>query len=145
MSEVKNYLQLPSMSPLPQRHYWVVNEDWTCCGYVIPRGFVSDLDTVPHIPGLFALIKGWARWSALLHDFLYSVTEMDRRVADALFYKCMLEEGVPYRYAKGMYLAVRAFGWRRFNKRRSIEYSARMQRYLADYSGDADVLNPNAS
>lgn len=145
MSEAKEYLKLPSMSPLPHRHYWVVNEDWPYYSYVVPRGFVSDLDTVPHIPILFALIKGRARWSALGHDFHYSITDMDRKQADMIFHRSMLEEGVPSGYAKAMYWAVRAFGWWRFNKRRRIPKDARMQRYLADYTGKAEVVNKPAS
>jgi len=141
MSEVKEHLKLPSLSPLPTRHFWVVNEDWDCYGFTIPRGLVTDLDSVPHVPVLFSLFKGWARWSALLHDFLYSGTSVSRAVADALFHRAMLEEGVPSHIALLMYWAVRVMGWRRYNKKRQISADDRLERRIADYSGEAPCFN----
>lgn len=141
MSEVKDYLKLPSLSPLPRRHFWVVNETWEFYGHVVPRGFVTDLDSVPQVPVLYAMIKGRARWSALGHDFLYSGTTVDRKTADQFFHRGMLEEGVPAWIAKAMYLAVRTFGWRYYNKRRKFPADERLQRRIADYTGDAPCFN----
>lgn len=141
MPEVKNYLKLPSLSPLPERHFWVVNEDWDFYGHTVPRGFVTDLDSTPHIPGLFAIVKGRARWSALGHDFLYSSTNVTRYEADRLFLRGMLEEGVPPWIANPMYLAVRSLGWRRYNKKRRIPKNERLEQHLADYTGDAPIFH----
>lgn len=145
MSEVKDYLKLPSLSPLPHRHFWVVNEEWVCYGHTVPRGFVTDLDSVPTIPVLYALIKGRSRWAALLHDFLYSGTTVDRKTADLLFHRAMLEEGVPPVVAKCMYWAVRGFGWRYYNKQRKIPSSERLQRRIADYTGEAPCFTKTQS
>jgi hypothetical protein len=141
MSDAQVYLKLPSMSPLPKRGFWIVNEDWDCYGYVIPRGFVTDLDSVPHVPIIFVLVKGWARWAALLHDFLYSGTSVTRKLADLLFLRAMLEEGVPSTLAKSMYYAVRALGWRKYNKKRKIPADDRLRRRIADYTGNASCFN----
>ena len=145
MSEAKDYLQLPSMSPLPHRHYWVLNEPWECYNHRLPRGLVSDLDTVPHIPVLFAFFKGRARWSALLHDFLYSGTAVERKTADALFLRAMLDEGIPPWIAKAMYLSVRALGWRYYNKQRKIPKDDRLRRRIADYQGNAPCFDGGAT
>lgn len=137
MSEVKEYLKLPSLSPLPKRHFWVVNDAWECYGHTVPKGFVTDLDTIPMLPLLYLLIKGRARWAALLHDYLYSGTSVDRKTADLLFLRAMLEEDVPHWVAKAMYWAVRGFGWRYYNKQRKIPSNERLQRRIADYTGNA--------
>jgi hypothetical protein len=140
MSQAKEKLQLPCLSPLPKRHWWVLNEDWGFDEFVIPVGFVTDLDTVPHVPILFALYKGHARWSALGHDYLYSITTVSRKQADDWFLDAMLEEGVPSWIAKSMYWAVRACGWTRYNKERKHPKDTRLQRRLADHTGCAAVF-----
>lgn len=83
-----------------------VNNDWI----YVPRGFVTDLDSVPRIPGLYALAAGHAVKSAVIHDWLYH-RRASRAYADRLFAEAMVHEGVaaPIRWI--LAAGVRAFGW----------------------------------
>lgn len=87
---------------------------------VIPEGFVTD----------YASIPWWARWAfpkmgrhriaAVLHDYLYCVsnpyTDINRERADELFLEAMLDENVTRWVANVMYKAVRAAGGSRYKK-----------------------------
>lgn len=76
----------------------------------VPEGFVTDLASVPRLPGMFLLFGVKARKSAVLHDFLYSSGTFDRRTADAVFYAAMRHEEPAWRRAL-MWLGVRLGGW----------------------------------
>lgn len=100
--------------------------------YILP-GFEYDGASVPRIAQFLTGISsdGLHRAAALVHDYLYRnhkisiYTQKDngsswnhasrkfsRSEADEIFYRIMLESGVPTVRAKLMYAAVRAFGWR---------------------------------
>lgn len=106
--------QMPILRPLPGGG-WVLMADWTYQDITVPAGFITDLDSVPRIPGIYALFKGWARASALLHDWLYKTGQLARKLADKLLYEVALWEKVPVKYAKPIYIAVRCFGASRYN------------------------------
>ena len=106
----------PLLVPSDQRHIWVVAQRYVIREFIIPEGFETDLDSVPHIPGLFALIKGRSRTGALLHDYLYRTHEVSREVADAIFYELIIEEGTPEWIAWSMYHGVRWFGGRFYRR-----------------------------
>jgi len=76
----------------------------------VPRGFGTDLDSVPRIPGLYALASGHAVKAAVVHDWLYH-RRATRRYADRIFSEAMVHEGVaaPIRWI--LFAGVRAFGW----------------------------------
>ncbi|MEX0385855.1 DUF1353 domain-containing protein [Spiribacter onubensis] len=76
----------------------------------VPAGFGTDLDSVPRVPGVYALAKGRAVKSAVIHDYLYR-EQRPRVFADAVLLRAMKTEGVsrPMRWI--IYGAVRAFGW----------------------------------
>lgn len=105
----------PKLSPIVGTGNWILLEDWSWSGFAVPAGFITDLDTVPRIPGVHAWLKGRTRCGALLHDYLYHIKH-DRKSADDAFYLCMIDEGVKKRYAKPIYKAVRLFGGSRYNE-----------------------------
>jgi len=86
---------------------YVGNDGWVVA---VPKGFSTDLDSVPRIPFAYAWLKGRAVKSAVIHDWLYSKRH-DRKEADKIFLEAMEEEGVPSWRRLPIYLAVRAFGW----------------------------------
>lgn len=113
-------IALPKLSPIRNKDWWIVTEDWVVLGYLVPTGFESDLDTVPRIPFVYSLFKGHARWSALLHDYLYHSQLLDRKEADLVFLRMMEMEHITLWRRRLMYLAVRTFGvwrWRQVVKR----------------------------
>jgi hypothetical protein len=131
----------PKLSPLQKRGWWVVVEDWEIYGFKIPKDFASDLDSIPHIPGIYVAFKGHARWSALLHDFLYATELVTREEADALFYMAMLEEGVPELLAKIMYVAVRVFGASRYRKNLKYNIETRYKRRTVNADGEVPCFS----
>ncbi len=82
----------------------------------VPLGFVTDLASVPRLPGMFMLFGGRARRSAVLHDWLYVNRLGEREKADAVFFAAMAhEQGWFTRTA--MWLGVRVGGWAVWNRR----------------------------
>lgn len=82
----------------------------------VPRGFVTDLDSVPRLPGLHALVEGRAVKSAVIHDWLY-YRRMPRDQADWIFAEAMRHEGVPTAIRAVIYAGVRLFGWIAYERR----------------------------
>ena len=74
----------------------------------VPKGFSTDLASVPRLPGTYMLFGGKARRSAILHDYLYEL-RYPRDWADAVFRAAMVHEVGPItRYL--MWLGVRVGG-----------------------------------
>lgn len=88
-----------------------------------PRGFISDLASVPRVPGAYWLVGGRAKWEAVIHDYLYRVLKRGRRVADNVFLEAMATlrktkiDGVDTEWKQPrwvrslMWAGVRSFGW----------------------------------
>ena len=89
---------------------WKVVEPYKFNGFTVPAGFITDFDSVPRLPIMFAVFKDRTIAAALIHDFLYSIGH-DREESDRVFLRFMVAEGVPCRYAIPIFFAVRLFGW----------------------------------
>lgn len=88
----------------------------------IPAGFVTDFASVPRAPGAYWLLGGRCKWEAVIHDYLYRVMHVGRRVADDVFLEAMRTprirtiNGKPKRWRQpawvraGMWSGVRAGG-----------------------------------
>ena len=76
----------------------------------VPKWFVTDYDSVPRLPVIYALFKGLSTRPPVLHDFLYSSTEVKRSDADSAFLIAMREEGVSLIQRLCIFYAVRVFG-----------------------------------
>lgn len=76
---------------------------------IVPKGFITDLASVPRVPILYLLAGGRARKASVLHDYLYR-TQAPKRYSDLVFYAAMLEEGIERPLAWLMYQAVANFG-----------------------------------
>lgn len=112
------FLNLPKLTPIGNDNGWELLEDfyvridsesgdapWVVC---IPKGFSTDLASVPRIPGAYLLFGNKARRSAILHDYLYS-RRWPRETADLVFREAMKQEVNTFsRYT--MWLAVRIGG-----------------------------------
>lgn len=100
--------------------------------YTVPRGFITDLASIPRfLRGLFN-VNGLSRSAAVLHDWLYCVQYTTRAEADALFLEALEAAGVGWATRYSMYMAVRAGGWMYWGKRGGIT--------LKDYV-EADYFN----
>lgn len=88
------------------------NDRWV----YVPRGFLTDFDSVPRVPGLHALVEGRAIKSAVIHDWLYH-KHAGRAYADRVFLDAMQAEGVPRAMRWVIYAGVRIFGWIIYQRR----------------------------
>lgn len=75
----------------------------------IPAGFITDLDSVPRIPFVYALIKGRARISAIIHDYLCVYSNLTQKEIDKVFKKAMKAEGVDWLYKNLIYYSTRLY------------------------------------
>lgn len=76
----------------------------------VPAGFETDFASVPR--GLWNVFPPTGRWqrAAVIHDYLYRETSLDRFVCDAIFREAMRQLKVPRWRRLVMYAAVRLFG-----------------------------------
>lgn len=98
---------------------------------VAEAGEETDLDSVPRLPLAYWLAKGRTIKAAAAHDALYrngrlspDGPKVPRRMADRIFLCAMRDEGVRPRYRWPIWLMVRAFGWRGWNRHRRAEARA---------------------
>lgn len=84
---------------------------------IVPKGFDTDLASVPPAAGLVGFEKlGRHSWAALLHDYMYATTTFSYEVANAIFYQELRRSGVGHFKAVLMALAVQIGGKRIFNR-----------------------------
>lgn len=107
---------------MTKRHHWTLTKplvwDDGETHITVPEGFEFDFASVPWFLQWW-LPKVGMRYdrASCLHDYLYETQPCTRLEADTLFYKAMLSDRVPKARARIMYRAVRAGGWRYWNKR----------------------------
>ncbi|CAL7913863.1 DUF1353 domain-containing protein [Fusobacterium necrophorum subsp. funduliforme] len=96
---------------------WILKEEYVyeINGYLlkVPKGFVTDLASVPRVLWIFFPPFGRYTPAAVVHDYLYSEindTAINRELADRIFDYIMKELGVPFYKRSSMYRAVRMFG-----------------------------------
>ena len=76
----------------------------------VPKGFVTDLASVPRVPFAYLLTGGIGHAAAVVHDWLYSSHQLDRSTSDAIFHEALLVLGVPGWQAWLMWAGVRVGG-----------------------------------
>lgn len=103
--------------PLKSGKQWELLEDYyyEVNGYIIkvPKGFITDLASVPRIFWSIFPPFGDYTAAAIVHDYLYSKennTGINRTLADKIFLFIMKELGVCLFKRTAMYKAVRIFG-----------------------------------
>lgn len=111
------FLSDPLIAPVGNGDQWRVHVEWSVQVYsaegelttfTVPAGFITDLASVPRLPGAYLLFGNRARRASIMHDYLYS-EHFDREFADSVFYAGMADEvSNPGRYM--MWLAVRVGG-----------------------------------
>ncbi|WP_436152923.1 DUF1353 domain-containing protein [Bosea sp. LjRoot90] len=77
----------------------------------IPRGFVTDLASVPWVFWSLLPPIGPYGMPAIMHDWLYWTQSVDRKSADKIFYSAMVEMNTPTWKRAAIYGALRLFGW----------------------------------
>lgn len=87
----------------------------------IPKGFETDLASVPRVPVAYMAWGDKAHREAVLHDYLYRIDACPaatRAKADSLFKEAMISRGQPWRIYYPMWMGVRIGGGSSFHKMR---------------------------
>ena len=90
--------------------------------YHVPARFITDLASIPGVFQPAIDRNGKSRRAAVLHDWLYCLHQGTRVEADAMFLEALQAEGVSWVIRQAMWLAVRAGGWRYWNKRTGVTH-----------------------
>jgi len=77
---------------------------------LVPKGFKTDLASVPRIFWNIVPPHGKYAKAAIVHDYLYVEAYKTKEYADNIFYEAMGVLGVPEWKRTVMYLAVKHFG-----------------------------------
>lgn len=88
---------------------WVLDKRYSREGIVVPKGFKTDLASIPRIFWSIYPPFGLYMNAAIVHDFLYK-KHFPRKEADKLFLKIMKEDGVGWFTRTLFFLTVRTFG-----------------------------------
>ena len=86
----------------------------------VPKGFITDLASIPKIFRNVLNVNGKSRKPAVLHDYLYCSKIFERSVADYIFYKALVSEVMNAIIARTYWAGVRAGGWMYYNKNKGL-------------------------
>ena len=90
----------------------------------IPKGFETDLSSVPRVPFIFWFWGGRAHCEGVLHDHLYrkdSVPLVTRSVADRIFKEAMKSRRKSFFVRWPMFFGVRIGGWGAYHKKNMFD------------------------
>lgn len=96
---------------------YFVGREYSSERIVVPRGFKTDLASIPWPASMLIPKSGKYNQAAVLHDFLYSTLGTPDKIiytraeCDKIFLEAMEVLEVPLAKRRIMYWAVRAFGW----------------------------------
>lgn len=96
----------PNVWPIEYKVYQLA-EDWNG----VPKGFITDLASVPGLIDNAIPRDGLWRGPAVKHDWDYATKNGPRDQRDLEFYNGMIEYGTDPEWAGVMYQSVRRFGW----------------------------------
>ena len=88
----------------------------TLANVTVPKGFITDFASVPHIPFVYDNLANIAQRAAVVHDYLYSMGVVPRDVADKVLLEAMEISGVPWLKRRAIYLGVRMGGASHYKK-----------------------------
>lgn len=92
-----------------KRGRWILRKKYCREGICVPRGFKTDLASIPRLFWSFYPPFGDYMNAAVIHDFLYKKL-FPKKQADLIFYRIMKEDGVGALTRIIFYYAVKYFG-----------------------------------
>jgi hypothetical protein len=105
---------------------WVLDEELLYYSVIlkqrvgVPRGFETDLSSVPRLPFLYWFWGAKAHREGVLHDYFYrkdSLPVVKFSVANKLFLEAMVSRGKPFYVRHPMYAGVVVGGWPSYHKK----------------------------
>lgn len=88
---------------------------------IVPKGFRTDLASVPRLPIIYLLCGGTSNEAAVVHDHLYSTKPVPRHIADAVLREASRVTGVPAWRRYMIWAGVRLFGWSHWKSRKQVD------------------------
>ena len=79
--------------------------------WIVPKGFTTDLASIPRAARILIDRNGPSRPAATLHDYLYATGAVSRAEADSLFLEALEAASVGWVTRHLMHSAVRVAGW----------------------------------
>ena len=127
---MKSNIDILEVSPLGDGKNWILRDGFYYeykdkgrnCRIEVPSKFMTDYASIPRLGWWFGRPWGKHGMAAVIHDWLYweqNITGWDnfnRKHADEIFLRCMLDSRVSKNRARIMYLAVKWFAKRAWNK-----------------------------
>jgi Protein of unknown function (DUF1353) len=121
------FLKIPKVTPFVDWDYyflegtleWIANPGQNFSPVEVPKGFVTDLASVPAILWSIFPKAGRYAYAAIVHDYLYWTQAVSREEADSVLKAAMEDAKVDVVSQVGFYAAVRTFGaspWERNRK-----------------------------
>ena len=121
---MKSFEDILEVSPLGDGKNWILKDVFYYqykdkgknCRIEVPPKFMTDYASIPSILWWFGKPWGKHGMAAVIHDWLYWEQEIpgwdnfERKHADDIFHKCMLESHVNKHRARFMYWAVKYCG-----------------------------------
>jgi hypothetical protein len=104
----------------------------------VPKGFVTDLTSIPRIFWTALRPDGTYTYAAIIHDFLYWEQARPRKEVDEIFKLAMQDFKVDASVIDIIYLAVSRFGGAAWNKNRMLR-EAGEKRILQDWPEDPTI------
>ena len=89
---------------------WIANPGQNFSPVEVPKGFVTDLASVPAILWSVFPKTGRYAYAAIVHDYLYWTQAVSREEADSVLKAAMEDAKVDIASQVGFYAAVRTFG-----------------------------------
>ena len=133
----------PSLRPFADGINWIVERDlvFRYPGWPeirVPRGFVTDLASVPAVAQSIRSRVGTYSRAAILHDYLYWTGRCTRDQADVIFYHAMITSGSTDAVAGQVYFAVSKFGKSAFATNQIERQAGQARMLLPDQFDRAD-------
>ena len=111
-------MQQPLLKPDPDSEMYQLQADYTYSynngrTVTVLKDFMYNGASIPMAawPFLYTPFHPKIMAAALIHDWLYSTGELDRFTADSIFYRVLIDSGVPDTEAEVMYRGVRIGGF----------------------------------
>lgn len=87
-----------------------VKDKWPAMDVCVPRGYLTDLLSIPRLLWPVLSPFGAGCWGALPHDILYSAEAVERAMADQILYDAAVDSGASRGRAWVLYRGVRLGG-----------------------------------
>lgn len=100
---------------------WQLQEDFAFvsavagCTLVVPKGFITDGCSIPHLPLVYLMAGGKADEAGYVHDFLYTTQRFPRETCDEVLREAVIAMGYDEALAQSFFEAVRLFGGSHWN------------------------------